>query len=1157
MKKILKGLLFAFVAVFGVSLASCTETPVKTPTPIEPAHTHSLVDGWKRDSAVHWHECSGCDELVDMDAHNFADWVLATDKCEKSRVCTVCEYKETKTVDHTWNAEGTCTVCGETLVITQYYVRGSFGGSDWPALDDYKLAIDYSTKTATITVSLKAGDEFKVADSKWSAEFNAKTIKCAEGLFDGDNNIIVKTTADYKIVLSKLETSTPECEITQLCVHEYTWTKVEGKTCEYTGVCSKCQATSTKVEHAGYGEWTLVEGKTCDFEQVCACGDKKTKVEHTWGDDIVCDKCQAVNVVQYYVRGDMNGWGATDALVLGADKKSSSILLVVEAGQGFKIASEDWSKEFNFDTITFNVNGFEKAADSNNIVASKAGVYVVNVAGLDTLTPTCTIDPVQLYVKGDMNGWGANADYALSYDKETDKATFTLELSDVSQGFKVAPNDWDLHNKQYNLGVVGEGYGCGGESANIKFTEAGFYVITVSGVSTGTPTLAIEKGEGTVEPVVTPVPDLYVKGAMNGWAAAEDYKLVVDSEADTATLEFVVVAGQEFKVANADWSYEFNSGTATLPEGLGGEGNIKATATGLYKVVVSGLADKATATCVITKVAGVSTIAEVKAAADDTVVLVSGSIKSVFLGGTSVITDGENDLDVYKLSTTSHLCVGDVVVLYGTKSSYKDNPQLAQGATIISHNKVKSANAVSLSAITSVDQLVDGMEIVIAYEKNLMGLSSSNGEYRTHMVSDSLSIVDDPCVQLVKLVKADTNWFLQVAEGQNLYATDAKKLWTGEKTDDSAKWTISIADGVTTITNVSFHERLIQFNTNAGQERFAAYKNTEKNPTLYSVEKLFDVDYCDYSGVLTEGTVFKFDGDGTDNGTKTYTIGGGWRLIVVVDAEGRIAYMVQNIDKGFGMPKEEHYSRHSNYADWSKNPAFANFGETPADKWGNVAYDVVVPQGGFAFSVWDVEPTLKYIFGTYTEDAVSKNSYNVDNVRLSLDPVTHALSVSKIVVEFNASDLTAAGDKEDLTQAELPTGLVLTGTVDERTNDNGVYAVELTKKQGGTISYTATVDCVITLTIGSSSGSNQSHFAAICDDEYVAGETASANLEKLENNIYIVTGTKYAENAISFKLEAGKTYTFAAIERANPDSDQTIKDINGRAVRVTSIVIAE
>lgn len=562
MKRILKGLILAFVGVFGLTLASCgEETKLPTEqTPQTPVHEHTTGEGWKRDSATHWQECSGCDELVNVAVHDYNEFTLATDKCVKTRDCKVCGYTETRDVDHTWK-DGVCTVCGEELLITQYYVRGSFGGSDWPALDEYKLAIDYGTASATITVTLTAGDEFKVADSKWSAEFNAKTIKAAEGLFDGDNNIIVKTTAEYKIVLTKLDTTAPECEITQLCVHTFgEWTLVPGKTCEKTATCTKCNAVSTKVEHAGYGEWTLVEGKTCDWESVCACGDKKTEVRHTWGDDIVCDKCQAVNVLQFYVRGDMNGWDTSTALVLGADKKSASVLLVVEAGQCFKIATEDWKNEFNFNTITFNVNGFEaKAADATDVKATKDGVYMVNVSGLDTLEPTCTIDPIQLYVRGDMNSWGTDAKYALVYDKATDTSTFTLELADVTQGFKIGSPEWDVYNKHYNIGALGDGkYGYGtaeADAGNIKFTETGFYVITITGVTTGDPVVKIEKGTGEVKPVVTPVPELYVRGSFDeGWAALDTHKLTVAD--GKATLEVLLEKGTKFKVASADWGFE-------------------------------------------------------------------------------------------------------------------------------------------------------------------------------------------------------------------------------------------------------------------------------------------------------------------------------------------------------------------------------------------------------------------------------------------------------------------------------------------------------------------------------------------------------------------------------------------------------------------------
>ena len=679
MKRFLKGLLAASLGLVAfVGLASCTQEPA-------PTCEHELGEKWERDSATHWKECSKCDEMVNYDVHDYTEFALASDKCVKTRECKVCGYVETRNVDHKY-VDGVCTVCGLELIMPVYYVRGSFGGSNWPAEDDYKLVIDYASASAKIVVTLTAGDEFKVADATWSAEFNANTIKAEEGLFGGDNNIVVLTTAEYEIIVTKLDTASPECEIKQLCVHTYgEWALVSGKTCEYSATCSKCQTVSTKIEHAGYGEWTLVDGKTCDFEQVCACGDKKTKVEHTWGDDIVCDKCQAVDVIQLYVKGTMNGWSdnADYALVLGADKKSASLLLEVAEGDEFKVATSDWSTEFGTANMVFNVNGFE---GDGNIKASKAGVYMINVTDLDTLEPKCSIDPIQLYVKGSMNGWGANADYALAYDKATDKATFTVTISDLSTEFKVAPDNWDLYNKHYNMGKLGEGYGYGtpeNDAQNIKFDEAGNYVITVSGVTTGEPTITIVKGEGNVEVVVTPCPELYVKGSMNGWSANNAYKLAVDGT--KATLKVYLEAGDEFKVADADWTYEFNSSKVDSNGVLGGDGNIKVLVSGYYEFTVDGVDNKATATC-SAELVGQDAATKDKNTwkkADNvygelvteagTVIQTAGKFRSF------VVVDAKGRIAYFCIMPTSGYgnCVSDSYIRHSAYADYTKNPAFA------------------------------------------------------------------------------------------------------------------------------------------------------------------------------------------------------------------------------------------------------------------------------------------------------------------------------------------------------------------------------------------------------------------------------------------------------------------------------------------------
>ena len=243
MKRILKGLIFAFVGVLAFTLASCGEEKSE----------HQPQPGWYRDASSHWHNCGHCDEQLDLAVHNYDIWVLTQGKCEETRKCKTCGFIQSRNVEHTWsdwaaNDQGgmskECTRCGHEESVTQYYVKGTI--NEWSTKEDHKLVIDYESMTAEVTITLGVGDQFKVtlADN-WDVQFNYETTEFEEGLFDtnNDGNLIAKTAADYKVVVSGLGGSDHKCTVTQLCVHEYVWTVVSCKTCDYTGVCSKCQAT--------------------------------------------------------------------------------------------------------------------------------------------------------------------------------------------------------------------------------------------------------------------------------------------------------------------------------------------------------------------------------------------------------------------------------------------------------------------------------------------------------------------------------------------------------------------------------------------------------------------------------------------------------------------------------------------------------------------------------------------------------------------------------------------------------------------------------------------------------------------------------------------------------------------------------------------------
>ncbi len=187
MKKVLKGLLFAFVGVFAlVFMASCGQ-----------GHEHKAKETWSRDSAQHWHECEGCDEMLDIAVHDYGNWVVDEE------------------ADHVNNKDGSrhrdCKVCGFRMkeaikAMPVFYIRGGFMDSEWGAPDKFKLTIDTDKATATIEgIVFKVGDEWKIATADWSNEANTSNLdEAAKQYFEGDGNIKCKVAGTYTITVSDL-----------------------------------------------------------------------------------------------------------------------------------------------------------------------------------------------------------------------------------------------------------------------------------------------------------------------------------------------------------------------------------------------------------------------------------------------------------------------------------------------------------------------------------------------------------------------------------------------------------------------------------------------------------------------------------------------------------------------------------------------------------------------------------------------------------------------------------------------------------------------------------------------------------------------------------------------------------------------------------------
>lgn len=91
-------------------------------------------------------------------------------------------------------------------------------------------------------------------------------------------------------------------------------------------------------------------------------------------------------------------------------------------------------------------------------------------------------------------------------------------------------------------------------------------------------------------------------------------------------------------------------------------------------------------------------------------------------------------------------------------------------------------------------------------------------------------------VQVIKLIKHENNWLLQVNPGEFLIydlTTGGNKIYIRNDIDKTCLWNIEIIDGLAIIANVASPERILQYNVTS--PRFVCYKSTQINPTIYVI----------------------------------------------------------------------------------------------------------------------------------------------------------------------------------------------------------------------------------------------------------------------------------------------------------------------------------
>lgn len=211
--------------------------------------------------------------------------------------------------------------------------------------------------------------------------------------------------------------------------------------------------------------------------------------------------------------------------------------------------------------------------------------------------------------------------------------------------------------------------------------------------------------------------------------------------------------------------------------------------------------------------------------------------------------------------------------------------------------------AVVYEKVTDASTLAAGDKLLLVYEEGATALSNINSGGKIYDGTD-VTITDskiaDPSASVAVLTLGGTSagWTLQSSlDGKYLMATNSNELRQNETaTTDYEKWTITISDGVASVTNVGYNTRTIKYN--ASSPRFACYTSGQKSLALYRLQE----DLEDATITILPAENFELSYGGTKVLTVTTTSDGDItatssdETIATVDKTGENEYTVTAVN---------------------------------------------------------------------------------------------------------------------------------------------------------------------------------------------------------------------------------------------------------------------
>lgn len=78
---------------------NCDECKIECNNECNNEHEHKYSDFYSYDDRTHYHECIDKDNKIDVENHNFSDWLADYEKNEEVRFCYICGYRETRVLE--------------------------------------------------------------------------------------------------------------------------------------------------------------------------------------------------------------------------------------------------------------------------------------------------------------------------------------------------------------------------------------------------------------------------------------------------------------------------------------------------------------------------------------------------------------------------------------------------------------------------------------------------------------------------------------------------------------------------------------------------------------------------------------------------------------------------------------------------------------------------------------------------------------------------------------------------------------------------------------------------------------------------------------------------------------------------------------------------